>query len=179
MLCPFPLQVSYFLSFPFLSTFFIFCFVILISVIFTLSLFIFPLSRTFNTSSSLTALESPCCPSFILSTLPFLSLSLSHLHPFLLHFHSDSASFSCYDLFLFHVCLYFLLCLLVVCAAALPLAGVVHARRADGAGDEVGGAGGHEVSHRRRDVHPLVCHQVIYRTKTNLSEDLKIVNFCI
>lgn len=51
--------------------------------------------------------------------------------------------------------------LLVVCGAALPLSGVVHARRADGARDEVSGAWGHEVCHCRRDVHPLVCHQVI------------------
>lgn len=58
-----------------------------------------------------------------------------------------------------------LLSLLVVGGAALPLASVVHARRADGAGDEVGGARGHKVGHCRRDVHPLVCHQVICRTQ--------------
>lgn len=55
----------------------------------------------------------------------------------------------------------FLVYLLVVGGAAFPFAGVVHARRADGTGDEVSGAGGHEVGHCRRDVHPLVCHQVI------------------
>lgn len=47
---------------------------------------------------------------------------------------------------------------LVVGAAAFPLPGVVHARRADGGGDEVGGAGGHEVTHGGGDVHPLVGH---------------------
>lgn len=52
-------------------------------------------------------------------------------------------------------------CLLVVGGAALPLAGVVHPRCADRTGDEVGGARGHEVSHCRWDVHPLVRHQVI------------------
>lgn len=56
---------------------------------------------------------------------------------------------------------FFLVYLLVVGGAAFPFAGVVHARRADGTGDEVSGAGGHEVGHCRRDVHPLVCHQVI------------------
>lgn len=67
------------------------------------------------------------------------------------------------SLFMFYVLCppSFCVSLLVVGGAALPLAGVVHARRADGAGDEVSGAGGHEVSHCRRDVHPLVCHQVI------------------
>lgn len=59
--------------------------------------------------------------------------------------------------------------LLVIGRAALPLAGEVHARRADGAGDEVRGPGGHEVGHCRRDVHPLVGHQVIWRAQTWLN----------
>lgn len=63
--------------------------------------------------------------------------------------------------------------LLVVGGAALPLAGVVHARRADGAGDEVSGARGHEVSHCRRDVHPLVCHQVICEAQAEKTKATK------
>lgn len=76
-------------------------------------------------------------------------------HPYSIHF----------SIFPHPILLSSLVSLLVVGGAPFPLAGVVHARRADGAGDEVGRAGGHEVGHRRRDVHPLVCHQVICRTK--------------
>ena len=107
------------------------------------------------------------CPRYLilLLLLPLydLFLLLSFLC-FLPHFLFPLPSFAHYCLSFFF--LSFLVSLLVVGGAALPLAGVVHARCADGAGDEVVGAGGHEVSHCRRDVHPLVCHQVICREKT-------------
>ena len=48
--------------------------------------------------------------------------------------------------------------LLVVSGAALSLAGVVHPGRADGAADEVSGAGRHELIHCGGNVHSLVCH---------------------
>lgn len=117
--------------------------------------------------------------SFFLSTLPcflnaiccfvskYFSLnSLSSFHSHLLVIMSFHPSFIHFCLSFF---LYFLVSLLVIGSAALPLAGVVHARSADGAGDEVSGPWGHEVSHCRRDVHPLVCHQVICRAKTKIS----------
>lgn len=120
--------------------------------------------------------QLPYFPPFFLSILPVFPLC--HLLP-LYHFFprpfpslvlSESVIISSLLPAVLHCCLFFflsfLVSLLVIGGAALPLAGVVHARCADGAGDEVGGAGGHEVSHCRRDVHPLVCHQVICRAKT-------------
>ena len=102
-----------------------------------------------------------CISSFLVPNFPpfFLSLPFSRIIFLCIHYHSLS----------FLLILSFPYCsfpsllsipesLLVVCGAALPLPGVVHARCANGAGDEVGGARGHEVSHCRRDVHPLVCH---------------------
>lgn len=114
----------------------------------------------------------PCHLNFTLSL--FLNFFLSFLpSPLLMStfisllslLHSRSQLSLC--LSFLYVCLSFLVFLLVVSGAALPFAGIVHAGRADGAGDEVGGPRGHEVSHCRRDVHPLVCHQVICRAKTN------------
>ena len=58
---------------------------------------------------------------------------------------------------------------LVVSGAPLPFAGVVQAGCAGGVGDEVGGAGRHEVGHGRRDVHPLVSHQIICSPEANTS----------
>lgn len=111
----------------------------------------------------------PCCLSVPIPTLPFsFFLPLVAFVSLFL-----SSSFPCHYFFSFFnlpFSLSFLVSLLVVWGAALPLAGVVHARRADGAGDEVGGAGGHEVSHCRRDVHPLVCHQVIYRETKSVTQ---------
>lgn len=104
-----------------------------------------------------------CPPTFLLSfSPPCLFFPLCHLLLPLYYFPSFLRSCLSFSLS-------FPVSLLVVGGAALPLAGVVHARRADGAGDEVGGAGRHEVSHCRRDVHPLVCHQVICRAKTKTS----------
>lgn len=55
--------------------------------------------------------------------------------------------------------------LLVVGGTAFPLAGVVHTGCADGTADELSGAGGHELIHRRGDVHSLVCHEIICNKK--------------
>lgn len=48
--------------------------------------------------------------------------------------------------------------LLVVGGAAFPLPVAIHATGAEGAGEEVGGAWGHEVTDCRRNVHSLVSH---------------------
>lgn len=97
--------------------------------------------------------------------VPFFCLDSFILYAVLSHYNLVFPLVTYYFLFsifgLHFLSLSFLLSLLVVGGAPLPLPSVVHARRADGAGDEVGGARGHEVSHCRRDVHPLVCHQVI------------------
>lgn len=93
-------------------------------------------------------------PGPLLSSFPFSRIIFLCNHP-------HSLSFFLFCLFpncSFPSFLSFPVSLLVVCGAALPLPGVVHARCANGAGDEVSGARGHEVSHCRRDVHPLVCH---------------------
>lgn len=106
-------------------------------------------------------------PYFCLSFIPVFLPSWSPtflLSIFKDNFSLQSSSFSVIFLVLsfpncsFPSFLSFPVSLLVVCGAALPLPGVVHARCANGAGDEVSGARGHEVSHCRRDVHPLVCH---------------------
>lgn len=132
----------------------VFCFVyfcvIVILVNFILSLAFFqaclsltfphlPLPHCFRTPLLSTSHSLHPAISFVLCYIRVLFSSTFHY----LH----SSSFSCYDFFLsFHFvpnfCLYFLVSLLVVGGAALPLAGVVHARRADGAGR-------HEVSHCR------------------------------
>lgn len=121
------------------------------------------------------ALELLYFPTLILSSLPFFFVLCYICILFsstLYYLHSSSTLLLQYLSVYSRSRLYFLVSLLVVCGAALPLAGVVHPRRADGAGDEVGGAGGHEVSHCRRDVHPLVCHQVICSEQTkNLSNN--------
>lgn len=48
--------------------------------------------------------------------------------------------------------------LLVVGRAAFPFAVTIHATGAEGAGEQVGGARGHEVTDCRRNVHSLVSH---------------------
>lgn len=49
--------------------------------------------------------------------------------------------------------------LLVVGRAAFPFAVTIHATGAEGAGEQVGGARGHEVTDCRRNVHSLVSHR--------------------
>lgn len=108
----------------------------------------------------------PLFSPFPTSPPPFLCFPLSHFLPLNQFCLLSSLSLFLFLLFSFFSPLFLHFCLLlVVGGAALPLAGVVHAGRADGAGDEVGRPRGHEVSHCRRDVHPLVCHQVICRQK--------------
>lgn len=52
--------------------------------------------------------------------------------------------------------------LLVVSGAAFPLAVAIHTAGAKGAGEQVGGARGHEVTDCRGNVHSLVCHWKLF-----------------
>lgn len=127
----------------------------------------FSLPLSFHQSVFPLSCLPPPPPYFCLSFIPVFPPSWSPtflLSIFKDNFSLQSSSFSVIFLVLsfpncsFPSFLSFPVSLLVVCGAALPLPGVVHARCANGAGDEVSGARGHEVSHCRRDVHPLVCH---------------------
>lgn len=127
-------------------------------------------------SLSLPPFDQPGC-----HFLPCIFFPLPCYHLFLLPFPPSFPPFLCSPLLPSSLSLVFisfslcvLLSLLVVGAAALPLAVVIHAGCADGAGDEVGGAGGHEVGHCRRDVHPLVCHQIICSANKNTSYSLRV-----